>query len=135
MAALRPSPERVPEDHAYFPKRRASFDMAVIVRPASNDRVEQPYQVLLFHGSIRTNRFAHFLQKGMHSLSGGRNQELAAILAQVLPKEVEAIFDMRDAGFLGWELQAPVEHKTFDQRLDLTLQKLLRASGDDESSA
>ena len=74
--------------------------MAVIVRPAPNDRIEQTYQVLLFRGSIRTNRAAHLVQKGMHVLSGGRNQELAAILAQVLPKKVEAIFDMRDAGLL-----------------------------------
>ena len=101
MASFRPSPERVPEDHSHLSERRASFDMAVIVRPAPDDRVEQTYQVLLFHGSIRTNRFAYLLQKGVHVLSGGRNQELAAILAQVLPKEVEAVFDMRDAGFLG----------------------------------
>ena len=101
MASPRPSPERVPENHPYFLKRRASFDMAVIVRPAPNDRVEQTNQVLLFCGSIRTNRIAYLLQKGMHILSGGRNQELTAIIAQVLPKEVEAIFDMRDAGFLG----------------------------------
>lgn len=74
--------------------------MTVIVYPATDDRVEQPYQILLFRGAIRTNRIAYLLQKSEHVLSGRRNQELAAIPTQVLPQEVEALFDMRGADLL-----------------------------------
>ena len=100
MPALRPSPERVPEDHPHFPVRRTRFDVTVIVGPATDDRVEQPDQILLLRGSILTNLITHLLQKGVHVLLGWCNQEFAAILSQVLPQEVEALFDMRDAGFL-----------------------------------
>ena len=100
MPALCPSPERVPEDHTHFPIRRTRFDVAVIVRPTTDDRVEQSDQILLLRGSIQTNVPTHLFQEGVHVLFGGCNQELAAIFTQVLPQEVEALFDMRDAGFL-----------------------------------
>ena len=100
MPALCPSPERVPEDHPHFPIRRTRFDVAVIVRPTTDDRVEQSDQILLLRGAIRTNVPTHLFQEGVHVLLGGCNQELAAIFTQVLPQEVEALFDMRNAGFL-----------------------------------
>ncbi len=100
MAVLRPSPERLPEDHPCFPVCRRRRDMTVIVCPAAKDRVEQPYQALLVCAAILTNHTTYLLQKSVHVFSGGCNQELAVILAQVLPQEVEALFDMRDAGFL-----------------------------------
>jgi hypothetical protein len=87
MPALCPSPERVPQDHPQFPIRRTSFDVRVIVCPSTDDRVEQPDQILLFRGSIRTNLTTHLFQEGVHVLLEGCNQELAAILAQVLPQE------------------------------------------------
>jgi hypothetical protein len=64
MPTLRPSPERVPEDHPHFPIRRTRFDVTVIVCPTTDDRVEQPDQILLLRGSIRTNLTTHLLQKG-----------------------------------------------------------------------
>lgn len=100
MPALRPSPERVPEDHSHFPERRTCLDMTVIVCPTADDWVEQPDQILLLCGAIRANLTTHLFQEGAHVLLGGCNQELAAIFAQVLPQEVEALFDMRDAGLL-----------------------------------
>ena len=74
--------------------------MAVIECPTADDRVEQPDHILLFSGAIRANRVTCLLQEGVHVLLGRRNQELATIFTQVLPQEVEALFDMRDAGFL-----------------------------------
>ena len=41
---------------------------------------------------------------------------------QVLPKEVEAVFDMRDAGLLRRELQGTVEQEPLDQWLDFIFQ-------------
>jgi len=49
---------------------------------------------------MRTNFTAYLLQEGVHVLLGRCNQELAPMLTQVLAQEVEALFDMRDAGFL-----------------------------------
>src|SRR5580698_4886351 len=100
VPALRPSPQQVPEDIPNFPKRRTRFDVTVIVSPTSDNRIKLPNQVLLFCGAIRANLTTYLFQEGVQVLLGGRNQELAAILAQVLSEEVEALFDMRDAGFL-----------------------------------
>ena len=101
MPALRPSPEQVPEVILDLPKRRTRFYVAVIVSPASDNRIELTDQVFLFRGTIRANLTTYLLHEGVQVLLGGFNQEFAAILAQVLPKEVEALFDMRDARFLG----------------------------------
>ena len=100
MSPRCPSPERIPDCHSHFPKCRACFDVAMIVCPTPDDRVEQPDHILLFSGAIRANRVTYLFQEGVHVLLGRRNQELAAVLTQVLPQEVEALFDMRDAGFL-----------------------------------
>lgn len=100
MPSRCPSPERLPECHSYFPKRMTRLDMTVIVCPATDDRVEQPNQILLLQGSIRANLTPHLLQEGVHVLLGWSDQELVAISAQILSQEVEALFDMRDAGFL-----------------------------------
>src|SRR5665213_3255805 len=100
MSALRPSPEQVPEVILDLPKRRTRFDVAVIVSPTTDNRIELPDQMLLFRGTIRANLTTHLFQEGVQVLLGGFNQELAAILTQVLSKEIEALFDMRDAGFL-----------------------------------
>ena len=71
----------------------------MIVSPTSDNRIELTDQVFLFRGTIRANLTTYLFHEGVQVLLGGFNQELAAILAQVLPKEVEALFDMRDAGF------------------------------------
>src|SRR5271155_5843237 len=87
MPALCPSPERVPEDHTHFPIRRTRFDVTVIVCPPTDDRVEQPDQIFLLRGSIRTNLTTHLLQKGVHVLLGGFNQEFTAFFARVWPRK------------------------------------------------
>ena len=75
--------------------------MTVIVCPTPDHRIERPYQVLLLRSAILMNHITYFIQKSMHVLFGGCNQEFAVIFAQVLPQEVEPLVDMRDAGFLG----------------------------------
>jgi hypothetical protein len=49
-----------------------------------------------------------------------------------LSKEVESVFDMRDAGLLGRELQAPVSQKLLNQWFDFVFQQFLGCAGDDE---
>jgi hypothetical protein len=81
MAELRPSPEQVPEDHSCFPVRRRRRDVTVIVCPAANDWVEQPYQALLIRAAILTNDTTYLLQKSVHVFLGRCDQELAVVLA------------------------------------------------------
>jgi hypothetical protein len=58
------------------------------------------FKTFLIYAAILTNHTTHLLQEGVHILLGRCNQELPVVLSHVLPQEVEAIFDMRDAGFL-----------------------------------
>ena len=74
--------------------------MTVIVRPSPDDRVESTYQVHLFRGVILANNAAHLLEERMQILLRRCGEDFAAMSPQVLPQKVEAIFDMRDAGFL-----------------------------------
>ena len=63
MPALRPSPEQVPEVILDLPKRRTRFYVAVIVSPASDDRVENADQVFLTQAAVAVNDLTHFLQE------------------------------------------------------------------------
>ena len=63
MAVFCPSPEREPEDRLCFPIRRSCHDMTVIVCPAPDNWVEQPYQALLLRGAILTNHVAYLYPK------------------------------------------------------------------------
>ena len=75
-------------------------DMTVIVSPSPDDRVEYPYQVGLFRSAVSLDRTAHLFEEGVHVLLRWCRQNLPIMSPQVLPKEVEAVFDMRDAGLL-----------------------------------
>ncbi len=68
----------------------------------------------------------------MRVFPGGLDEQLSAILAQVLSEEVEPLPDVRDAGFLWRELQAPVAQELLDQWLDFIFQHGLVRAGDDE---
>lgn len=72
----------------------------MLIGPSKDCRVEPHNQVLLVCGSIRTNLATHIFQEGVRVPLGRCNQELAVPLTQVLPQEVEALLDMRDADFL-----------------------------------
>ena len=104
----------------------------MIICPAPDDRVEQLDQKLLFDRFIPANRRPDFLQEVVRVLLGRFDEQLAVILAEVLSEEVEPLLDVRDAGFLWRELQAPVAQKLLDQWLDFIFQHVLGRAGDDE---
>ena len=71
----------------------------------------------------------------MRVFLGGSDEQLAVVLAEVLSEEVEPLLDVRDAGFLWRELQAPVAQELLDQWLDFIFQQVLGAPVMMKSSA
>ena len=106
--------------------------MTVIICPAPDDRVEHLYQELLFHRSVPANHRPDFLQESVHVFLGRFYQKFAVILSDVHSEEVEPLLNVRDAGFLWRELQAPVAQKLLDQWLDFIFQQFLGRAGNDE---
>ena len=54
-------------------------------------------------------------------------RSLPPYLRRFCPRKSNPLFDMRDAGLLGRELQAPFAHELLDQWLDFIFQQLFRA--------
>ncbi len=69
--------------------------------------LSRPYQVLLTGGFVRTDDAPDFLQERVRVLLRRRDEQFAVELAEILSEEVEPLVNMRDAGFLWRELQAP----------------------------
>ena len=107
MSASGPLPEPAPNLKVHPRECFRRHDMPMVVRPSPNDRVEQANQVLLTRGFIRTDDAPDFLQERVRVLLRRRDEQFAVELAEMLSEEVEPLVDMRDAGFLGRELQAP----------------------------
>ena len=90
---------------AEHPRRH---NMPVIVRPTKDDPVERVDQLNLRRCRVRTENGARFHQERMRVLLDGVIRSFPPYRANVLPKKIEPFIDMRDAGFLRRELQAPV---------------------------
>ena len=132
MSAFGPSPEGMPQSFFHILEGLQRHDVAMVVYPATNDRVELTYQVNLTCAPVLTHQLPHLFQKVMRILFGRPDNQLAVKLAQVLSEEVVPLFNMRDAGFLWRELQAPVAQELLDQWLDFIFQHGLVRAGDDE---
>src|ERR1700679_468971 len=132
MSAFGPLPEGLPHSIFHFLERLQRHDVAMVIHPAPDDRVELNDQVFLTGSAILTHQLPHLFQKGMRVLLGWPDNQLAVKLAEVLSEEVEPLLDVRDAGFLWRELQAPVAQKLLDQWLDFIFQHVLGRAGDDE---
>ena len=132
VPASGPTPEAVPQGPFHFLERPLRHDVAMVVGPAPDDGVELTDQVGLAESAILANQSPHLFQERVRVLLGRLDEQLAAILAEVLSEEVEPLFDRRDAGFLGRELQTPVAQKLLDQWFDFIFQHFLGRAGDDE---
>jgi len=104
----------------------------VIVGPTSDDRVELTYQVALADTATTANQLPHLFQECVRVFLGGLDKQFVAVLAEILSEEVKPLLDRRDAGLLGRELQAPVEHELLDQWLNFIFQPFLGGAGNDE---
>jgi hypothetical protein len=89
-------------------ERLRCHDMPMIVHPAPDDRVELTYQAFLADGFVRIDDAPDFLQEHVRVLFRWLDEQFAVELAEMLSEEVEPLINMRDAGFLWRELQAPL---------------------------
>jgi len=132
VPASGPTPEAVPQGPFHFLERPLRHDVAMVVGPTPDDGVEMTDQGGLAESAILANELPHLFQERVRVLLGRLDEQLAAILAEVLSEEVEPLFDMCDAGFLWRELQTPVSQELLDQWLDFVFQHVLGRAGDDE---
>src|SRR6266705_1952642 len=107
MSASGPAREPAPNLEVHPLERLRRHDMPMIVHPAPDDRVELAYQAFLAGGFVRIYDPPNFLQERVRVLFRWLDEQCAAELAEMLSEEVEPLVNMRDAGFLGRELQAP----------------------------
>ena len=132
MSAFGPPPETVPQNPFHLLERPLRHDVAMIIHPSPDHRVELTDQFHLAEPPTLAGELPHLDQEVMRVLLGGLDEQLAAIFPEVLSEEVEPVVDMGDAGFLGRELQAPVAQELLDQRFDFIFQQLLGHAGDNE---
>ena len=71
-------------------------------------------------------------QEPLHVLLGRLQQKLGPITTQILTEKVEAVFYMRDAGFLVGEFETPLLQEVRHERLDFIGEKFLRRARDNE---
>ncbi len=107
-------------------------DVPVIVGPPPYDRVQGADHITCFLRREFPDRFPDPGQDGSIVAPGRFGEELSAILARVLPQEVESVLYPRYPGFLRREGKASLLQKPFYSRLDRLFEKLFRLPGDDE---
>ena len=91
MPTLRPPPEHVPDVRVDPCIGCFGCSMAVIQRPASDYRVELPYQRGLRGVRIACDEFPDPLQQRVDAVLCGLGEQLVAVLADVLPEEIGVI--------------------------------------------
>jgi hypothetical protein len=87
MPAFSPSPEDVPQNLFHFLEGLQRHNVAMVIHPATNDRIELTYQVNLTCSPVLTHQLAHLFQKVMRVLFGGADNQLAVKLAEVCPRK------------------------------------------------
>src|SRR4051812_25795305 len=82
---------------------------------------------------VLSDDLLHFGENRDNTLPSGLDKQLAVRIApNVLPKEVETFFYVRDQGLFRRKNQTTFSQEGFDQRLHRHSQQLLGVSGDDE---
>src|SRR5208283_1850157 len=65
VSAFGPAPERLPQSLVHLPIRSRRHDVAVVVRPTPNDRVELAYQLRLAESPVLANQPSGLAQEGV----------------------------------------------------------------------
>src|SRR5207253_391349 len=106
--------------------------VAIVSAEAPDPWVEHLDEYPCARGLVRADDLPDVSQEREDALLGRRDEELAAILAEVKPEEIEAVVDMRDDRLLPGKLETSLSQERCHDGLDLVLQELFGAPGDDE---
>src|SRR5262245_47560726 len=99
--------------------------MAMIVGPAPVHRVELGYQMGRGSLLVRLHDFPDFPQECFDILSGWLDKERTNVLPYVLSQKIEAVLDVRHAGFFRGEFESAFAEKLLHQRFDLLFQEFI----------
>lgn len=107
-------------------------DVPMILRPPSDDRIEQQQQVSGCRLFVRLDDRSDFAKKQLHVFLGWLDQYLAIVLAYSLPKKIKSLFDVREPGFFFRKLQPSLPQKLLHEGPDFFFQQFFRTASDDE---
>jgi hypothetical protein len=88
-------------------------DMAMVVCPTPDNGIELVNQVACCGLLVGFDGRPHFGQECFDAFPGGFDEELALVLAHVLPQEVEALLNVGYPGFLWGQFQTPFTQELF----------------------
>jgi hypothetical protein len=97
---FRPLPQRAKDSVVHFGKGLLARHVPVIVRPASDNRVELSYEVSGSCLCIRLYDCSDFPQERLHVLAGRLDQDFTVIVTNVLSEKIKSVRDVRYLGFL-----------------------------------
>src|SRR6516162_6125126 len=105
----------------------------VIGCPTTNLRIELFYH---FSGTetstLLLDNLVDLGQKTTHVFGRRLQQKLLTVAMYVLAQKIEAVFDMRDVGFLVGEFKTPLLQEMCHERSYFVTEKFLRRAGNDE---
>ena len=113
-------------------ERHLGHHGAVIVRPASQYWVQQVDQIVLPYRLVATDNLLDLAIVRLLVLLARFDEHLSAVLTEIPAQEVETLVDVHDARLLHRQFEPSFFEEPFHPWLDLLLQQLLRATGDDE---
>lgn len=100
MTAHRPAPEAFPHRAVELVKSSLADYVLMVVRPPSDDGIEQAQQIFGSCRFVSAHDFANLPQHGQEAFRRRFDEKLTAILPQVEAQEIEPVVDVSDNGFL-----------------------------------
>jgi hypothetical protein len=127
-----PAPERLKDRMVDRLKDLGADAMPVILRPASNEGVEETDQRPGSGALVGFDDASDFAQERLDALQGGLNEQLPVVFTQVLAEVVSPFLNGSDHGLLGREFEAPFVQECLDDGFHFLFQQLLGRTGDQQ---
>ena len=132
VSSLCPTPQGVEQPSIDRGERLLGNHVPMVVRPATNDRVQQSDKVVLSGRRMGLDRLPCLAEERLHVLPRRLDEQLAAVGAEVPSEKVKAPVNMDDARLRVGEPKPSFRKERTHQRQDLVRQDLFRGTGDDE---
>ena len=100
MPFLCPIPQVAVDLVVHFAEGLACDYVPMIVGPSPNHRVKGPDHIAGFHGRKLPDCFLDLIQERFDIVHGRSYEQLAPVLARVLPKEIKSVLYPGNPGFL-----------------------------------